>query len=640
MRLRQSRWHVALSASALSLLGGTAQAEPVRFTARKAEVDLEQRCAELEGDVEVSRGPLRLRAPRLRVRETAAGVDVEGPGRLSGCSCAAPPLELGFERAEISREGDVDLSGPRLMSGDTTLLYLPRLMLRGPDSAGLLPPRLGFSGRDGVFVGLGAELPLSASAGQETEPTRVRVGAGGYSRFARALDGGRLEADVSSPAGRSNVAWESKDGGMFDIDAFGATHLGGAGAAFRVDAARGRRALVGPLSFDRVIAPRDHARLALMSWGAPGVTSYAQIRGDGLRGESGMERVALGGASGFLVDLARSDTWQLGFEADLLGMSLGERSHLGVLRQALAIDAASALGPMAARVGTQGTWVLWSGEPLLSDGASASSSTLSEVSGQAHASVGIPLSRRFGAFRHWVEPRLAFAGQAGALRWAQAEALVDQRFGGPASGQPEVALALAGGTLRGEVARAARFEYFRGEVGAGGRTLAIAASAVAVFDAEDERAALAESLRLRLGRSTGLHLRATFDQALGHGFRALVPGRDALGGTRVSPPSSLPWVSPYAALGTSAGGELWLPLGQRFATSVSSVFDLDPSGDGTLAEPSWLFGSWGGAYRHPCGCLAVSTSISHRLGRHRSFGAARPLEAVDVWVALELFEPF
>ncbi|MCA9633692.1 MAG: hypothetical protein KC766_38840, partial [Myxococcales bacterium] len=314
-------------------VSGSAIAQTVEFTARKAEVDLEQRCAELDGDVEVKSGSLRLRAPRLKIEETADGVGVEGPGRLSGCSCPAPPLELGFERAEISRDGDVDLSGPRLTSGDTTLLYLPRLMLRGPNSAGMLPPTVGYSGRDGAFLGVAAELPLVSSAGQERPgTTRVRLGVGAYSRLERIADGARVSLDVSGPSGRSALAWESLDGGMVDIDAHGASGV----VSYRADAARGRRALVGPLAFSRVIAPQDRARLAFASW-SPAGSAYAQIRGDSARGLPGIDGAELGASSGYAVDVWETDVAGLSWEGDLLGVGGATQPGLGVFRQAMAL---------------------------------------------------------------------------------------------------------------------------------------------------------------------------------------------------------------------------------------------------------------------------------------------------------------
>ncbi len=585
------------------------------------------------------RGPLTLRAPRLKLQETDAGVSVEGPGRLSGCSCEAPPVELGFERADISQEGDVDLSGPRIMSGDTTLFYLPRLALRGPNSAGLLPPRLGYSGRDGGFLGVGAEVPVGGARG--TEPTRVRFGAGAYSRFQHVADGARLELDVSAPSGRAHAAWESLEGGLLDIDAHGAARSSDSGVSYRVDAARGRRATLGPLLFARVIAPQDRARLSVASWGAPGISGYAQLRSDAIRGETYLEGVNVGAASGFAVDLAEGDAWRVGWEGDVLGLGGHQREQLGVFRQVLGVQTGAALGPLAVSTGVQSALVMRAGELTLGSEApqvGAGAPEDRQLAAQARGSLALPLSRRFERWRHWVEPRLEVAGQVGVTPWVQGEAALAQRFGGAARGEPEATLELAAGVLHGDLSSEVDARYIRGEMLAGGRWVGVSASSVALVNGDGWSAggAMAQGAQLRLGRETGLHVRGVFEQALGYSWHGLYPGSQALGGTALDAPSAAPWASPYAALGTSAGGELWLPLGARWATSVSSVFDLGSRGSSVSTAPTWLFGSWGGAYRHPCGCLALQAQLSHRLGRHTGFD--RPLQAFDAWLALELFE--
>ncbi|MCA9632803.1 MAG: hypothetical protein KC766_34355, partial [Myxococcales bacterium] len=214
------------------------------------------------------------------------------------------------------------------------------------------------------------------------------------------------------------------------------------------------------------------------------------------------------------------------------------------------------------------------------------------------------------------------------------EVALEQRFGAATAGAPEASLELAAGSLRGEFASGVELNYIRAEIAAGGRWASLGASSVALVDDDpwSTEGALAQSVRARLGSESSLHLRAALDQALGHSWRVLLPGTDALGGSRQSAPSPAPWASPFAALGTSAGGELWLPLGRSFATSVTSVFDVSAGAE----TPRWLFAAWGGAYRHPCGCLSLQTQLSHRLGRHS--GLRTPLEAFDAFVALELFD--
>ncbi|MCB9590354.1 MAG: hypothetical protein H6718_33395 [Polyangiaceae bacterium] len=623
---------------ALYLLPRTGLAQPVEFTARKAEVDIEARCAELEGDVVVRRGPLRLRAPRLRLEETPDGARVEGPGKLSGCSCEEPPLELGFDAAEISRDGDVDLRAPRLMSGDTTLLYLPRLMLRGPNSAGLLPPRASYSGRDGAYLGAGVELPLLRTAGK-SRGAKLRLGGGAYSDFGRVIDGGRVEVDVSEPGGRSHVAWESLDGGMLDIDSYSSHVTRDVVVALRVDAARGQRALLAPLEFARVIAPRDRARVAVMSADAS-ILSYGLIRGDSQRGATLTEDWGWGAASGFALRLLQSDSWRLEWDADVLGLNRDGQSSLGLLHQALALDVGSSLGVLSVSAGAELRWMLREGEASSGDVLLPATSEVgrpdvprSDPSAQLSSSVGMPLTRQFGAWRHWVEPQLAASARVGDVRWVQAEAALEQRFGGPARGQVEAGLDLALGKLNGEFPAAADLDYFRADMLAGGRWLGLHATVAGIADLGEGESVLSHMERVRLGRTSALHLNIAFDQSLGRSWRLLRPGIDAFGAASIVQASSVPWASPYAGLGASLGSELWVPLGRRFATRVSSVFELDTLGS---SMPTWLFGSWGGAYRHPCGCLAVHTLLSHRLGRHAAID--EPFRAFDVSVGVELFD--
>ncbi len=70
--------------------------------------------------------------------------------------------------------------------------------------------------------------------------------------------------------------------------------------------------------------------------------------------------------------------------------------------------------------------------------------------------------------------------------------------------------------------------------------------------------------------------------------------------------------------GWSAGSELSIPWTRAFSTTGSLDYDL---------SEQQLLAAWGGlGYRHPCGCLALSGFLGHRVGR----------EGFDAWVGFDL----
>lgn len=227
VRTRPARWHVsvrrpsgrrALRAVALLLVlllgdasalagGGHGSASPraaaaTRVPAAPARLHalrlrLADGCWEAEGAVELRRGPCRWQAAALRrdARGALAAeyVRVMGCAREAGCDgpwiealrlqgdgrgawraealraalCAAwPALRLEAPRAWLSaRTGRLHLLTPRLRWGRLPLAWLPYLGLpTRVGTSGLLWPRVGYSGRDGLRLAQGGELVLGRHA--------------------------------------------------------------------------------------------------------------------------------------------------------------------------------------------------------------------------------------------------------------------------------------------------------------------------------------------------------------------------------------------------------------------------------------------------------------------------------------------
>jgi hypothetical protein len=84
----------------------------------------------------------------------------------SGTACPHTPAgyRLAARRITLHPSGDVDLTSPTLILGDTTVAWLPWLRLRPPTKPGFLPPRIGYTPSAGLIAGPAGHLPLGDRA--------------------------------------------------------------------------------------------------------------------------------------------------------------------------------------------------------------------------------------------------------------------------------------------------------------------------------------------------------------------------------------------------------------------------------------------------------------------------------------------
>ncbi len=667
-----------------------ALAESIDFSAQQ--MTAEEELLELTGDVRLSYDRFRLRAERLRLQRGHAGLRLEGPARLRACPCEEPPLELEFTSAELSPTGALTLYGPRLVSGDVPLFYWPQLSLVAPDSVGVLPPRVDYRGPDGLFLGLGVEVPLSRSAPSQgalaglssaAGGTQARLGVGGYTRFEQPADGARVELDVSGPQGRSAIAWETLEGGMLDIDAYGAYAPAGGGAratgleapgalAWRVDALRGARGLRAPGSLVRVAMPEDRARFTVSHFAGP-LQGYAQIRAESSRGSAGTQDAQAGAAVGASASQRLLPGLTLRLSGDVLGLS-GEhlardtataQAALGVWVPRAELEVAAPLGPLSLRSALSAAGQLASVNDAQPRDASAAPGSRAE--GAVRLSAALPLARRFGQARHVVTPELGGALLLGEQPRAQAEVALLQRLGGEqARYAVELDLALGAAKRLSPRVEAAQnsvnlgaspaFNYIRGELIAGSRWIAgrlwgiarrAGASPAGVEDATGRPAAAGDGPEwaviswLRVGREAAAQLQLTLAQQSVDAWDEPRPAQAAgWGGTSDTQLQPDAWRAPLNLAGASSVSQLIVPLDSRFALQLASAWDVSALAARDRSA-GLLFGALGAGYRHACGCLAVRAELSHRLGRHSALAQAELgsiSELFDASIQLQLFE--
>ncbi|MBX3181962.1 MAG: hypothetical protein KIT72_11120 [Polyangiaceae bacterium] len=664
---REERARRARHTQSASIDSKAALSEPIELRAEEAELDLTGEALELRGDVELRQGRFWLNAERLRVARRAGRLLVRGPGELKACAAARPPVTFGFEAAEVSAEGDVRLTRPAVKLGGVTVLGLPSLALKSPDSSGWLPPTLAYRGGDGLYAGLGYELGL-ARGGGERPPSRLRLAAGAYSPLGQgegAVSGARAAVDYSSPSGRSALRYESLDGGMLDLDLVHASsgdvplapdRAAGRHRVLLVDALRGARALRAPLgdgALRRVSLPEDRARL-MAAQGSGELFGYVQGRADGARGAPHVETVrpgALVGAWRSLAVLGGLDVWVSSQGLALAEQSVGRTEAAGsapgegLWLQRAGADLGAPLGPV-----TSSGWLAASWLERTHDHPGERARRAVWADGAARASV--PLQRRFAsggreAARHVIEPGVAAAAQVMDSEVdGQLKGLFEQRLTAPGRAQPLSAeLGLAAGGWLGR-----RRSFAEGELAV--QSLPVGGQLRALYHVPwGEQVAQGSWVwfgRLRIGRRAGQHLRLWVESQSTPEWRLAEPGAGALAAH--AEVSEWLWSSPLVGHGTTGAAAWVLPLSPVWALSAGASVDLNASraasssvsltsGSAPEQEPrdlALLAASLGAGYRHPCGCLGLAGELSHRAGRHPAFHEGAWWRGFDAELRVEL----
>jgi len=260
--------HIRLQLGACQLRANSVRVDLVRRTLLGQQVEL---CpVSLSGSP--APGP-RLWANRLRL---AAGGVLEAE-LLQGSPCACPggPSWLTFtaRRARIARGGRrLHLRWPVLRLGPVPLLVLPYLALPlEPGVSGLLPPEVGYSGRDGLRLAQGLYL----APGQSTD---LLVAAGWIQRR-----GAQARARLRIHGARGELSVEARglrEGEWDRGQVRGAVRLVGSGWAVGISPdLTSDPALPRVLEHDvqRVFAP--HLRSRAWVWGASGAM-HGHVRAD------------------------------------------------------------------------------------------------------------------------------------------------------------------------------------------------------------------------------------------------------------------------------------------------------------------------------------------------------------------------
>jgi hypothetical protein len=483
-------------------------------------------------------------------------------------------------------------ANPTLELGGLPILWLPGLWLRAPTRAGLTFPRLSYRGQDGFFAGGGAYLPLALSDGRVTKS--LTLGAGAY-----LLRGARLDAELDTETSSSRVAWDHVAQSALEIDAHGSAALSEGTFAYRVEALRGARAPVETSVLELAARRTDRARVSVshvdeLALGF-GVRADAP-RAGALRdfGAAGPE-LYLGAANGLGPNVVYD-----AFGVARTTVIEGSHGQTALFERAT-LSAHARPGPVAVRITAAQSGSLQVGE-LRSDGL---------LRGGLQARVGLPLLRAFGSVSHYVEPVLLARGVLDAAprgselngsRTLLGAGGIDTSLGQRRTRQA-LSLSVRAGAIEhsGEAVVAVTTR-----ASADAHLLGLAQS----FASLGRGSSLVSLSRMRLGAVDGLHLSLHADGAT-HGSPAQA---------RVLFDES--WFdAPRPFLdhdGWSGGSQLSVPWTR--ALSTSGAVDYDVTGRALLA-------AWGGVgYRHPCGCLAVSSFVGHRVGRG----------GFDAWLGFDL----
>jgi hypothetical protein len=568
----------------------------VEFSADRVEVDGELGSLELDGNVRVQAQRYRLKSPHLELRRGPHGVEADGSADLAFCTCDDPPVRLRVRKALLAPPTDALFGSTTLQVGGLPVLWLPGLWLRAPTRFGLIFPRLWYRGADGVFAGGGAYFPLDVDEGRVTKS--LTLGAGAY-----LVRGARLEAELDTEASSSRVAWDHVQHTALEVDAHGSAALSDATFAYRVDALRGARAPLESSALEVAARRTDRVRVSMSH-----VDEFALgfgVRADAPRAGALRDFGAAGpelylGSAQALGENAVYDA----FGSARTTVMTGNHSQTALTERAT-LSANARPGPLGLSLTGAESGAVQVGE-LRSDGL---------LRGGLQARLGLPLLRAFGTLSHFVEPVLVARGlvsseprgsRLNGTRMLLAAGGLDTSLGDHAE-RRAASLTLRAGALERSDAnpgQATPIAMTRTTVDA---HFIGASQALALLG---QSPAMISLSRLRLGASDELHLLLHADGA-SNGTPA--EARVLFDETWFDP--ARPFLDRN---GWSAGSELSIPWTRAFSTSGALDYDL---------SAQKLLAAWGGlGYRHPCGCLAVSGFLGHRVGR----------EGFDAWVGFDL----
>lgn len=652
----------AIAIVSASLLGGsTARAdEPViepkdltstmlRTSAERVSFDARQRVVELDGDVRVDASPFHLRSEHLTLTRTNLGIDVEGRGSVAFCPCLGTPLRIDFERAIVAPPGDLILRSPTLRIYGVPAMHLPYFWLRSTEKAGILPPDIAYRGQDGVFLGGGVHLPWKTRAPDGSSGRAwldLRSGAyllGGFAADARLRTPSttttvRFDRRASASAPALPFDPHPDEGGAdegFRLDARGSLRTRSAGAAWDVDALRGRRGVVSSTDLDEASRPWDRASGESSLRSGPFVVSTAvravTRRGTALSHVDAVGPAVRARASGAV---ARGITYDLTTEGGALRVSDDDRRPslgfgagadvdrartLSFARAEAGLSAATSFGPMAASASARG----------IGDVALETNRSGADRAAALEARLGLPLARPYGpggpdAWVHVVEPfaraSLLHARSDGLLGFSPGRAIasvsgtaplasvgVATSFGRASSNDAVELEASVGGA--GDDAIRTVTALGRGRLAARTVWFGATVDAATLLRQDELRSGAAILGRVRLGKTDGV--RVLGNVATREGVDPVLAR--ALSNAPLEPSSGF-----LAFSGTTAGAGLVVPWSRVLTTSAGA--DVDAS-DATLVAARG-----GIELRDRCGCVTLRALGARRIGRG----------GFDAWLAIDI----
>lgn len=527
-------------------------------------------------------------ADRLTLDRSPKGILVDGDARVAFCPCSGSPLSVAFRRATVAPPTDLLLKNATFRACGIPVFWLPVFWLRSPSKVGLLTPTLAWRGPDGPWIGTGLHVPIAPRAGSSVGAIDTMFGA-------YILGGWDLGLQARTASSTTFVRWDHRKRSMLQVEAVGYRHWAERGSlAWQLDALRGERGRLGPVTFEA--ATRNYDRLRAETIYADGHALYAA----GIRGD-----VARAGAFGQTGELGPTVRWGIG---TALGSAGQVDSSLLVLGQTREMDTANAMalhasdlgldwrpGPLTLRWMMHERWLIGSG---------AKKAYNSGLIG-TEVKVGAPVVREFGSGRtrmvHWVEPfTLATAawrdsaggyGQAGPGPVSSLQAGLVSKVGSQ-KGSAATTLEVRAGSvvsderhsnaLVGRWLTSGTYAAIGGHVGWAGERIWLS------------------SVRTRIGRSDGLAIRSALE------------GRDDVDPSQIRwflDEAWSPWQAGwYSRNGWLARGAIDVGIGRQFATTAGVAYDL--------TRRTMVMEQAAASYRHPCGCMAVSTWMNWRAGRN------------------------
>ena len=536
--------------------------------------------------VEVTVHRYRITAEQLTLQRTPSGVLVKGPGLVAFCPCETTPISVGFSEAKVAPPTDLLIENAVVRVGGVPVFYTPVLWLRSPNRIGILSPHFGWRAQDGFWMGSGLHLPLKPSivAGDSHV---LDVTAGGYVR-----GGWDAGIQLTTPRTTTQIRLDHVQTTFIDMDARGSQQFARNSLSWSADLLKGPRARTGFVSAEAASRQSDRARIEL-THSDGGLVVGAGLRWEAWRAaaltSTGLVGPQLRLAAGTPID----KFGQMESNTSIFAWSSGRQqsSVLAAHSADLGLDARPSV--FATRLALHERFTYTNSQPQ---------NLRASIAG-AETRLSLPLVKSWGngngIWSHWLEPfskvSAAFVsdgldGPASSYRTEAAQIGLNNLVGRGGSDTAYQLEMRAGVVSSAQVQTTAFAVRSRGT----GRWLLVGADAVV----SKNKSWLASS-RIRFGdpRLATLSLRVD-----GRTARSISQSR------WFTDEAWVPWLRSWESRGgwtstseTSLSPTEWL--------AVNGGIGADITAERTLFD----FASIG--YRHPCGCLAISATVSERLGR-------------------------